>query len=277
MNKNKKILIGFGVIILAFGALWLISEKSKKINFQNNLSVKISPTQENPAFIDTIWSISLIENNKPIPQSSITVQFNNDGRVTGFDGCNNFNSTYTVNGEKIKINSPAASTLKACAANIMNQANAFNKLLFSSTSFSLGEGTLALNQGNSTGLNFSGSTNPIAKTSWDVTGYNNGNQAVVSPIIDTNPTITFGDDGTISGSAGCNTYSGKYSISGQSITISTLATTRRECIEPEGIMEQESSFLTYLQKANTWSLQGNMLSLRTAEDQLAVTGVSSAR
>ena len=166
-----------------------------------------------------------------------------------------------------------SSTLIACSEDVMAQADSFNKLLLASTSYSLGDGTLALNQGNSTGLNFTGSTNPIAKTSWKVTGYNNGNQAVVSPILNTNLTMTFGDDGTVSGSGGCNDYSGKYNINGNSITITQLAMTKKMCIEPEGIMEQEASFAMYLEKASTWQLQGNQITLRTAEDQIAVTGI----
>ena len=41
------------------------------------------------------------------------LEFNDDGTVTGTDGCNGIHSTYTVTEEGIEIE-PFASTLKAC-------------------------------------------------------------------------------------------------------------------------------------------------------------------
>ena len=275
MNKNSKILIGIGILILAVGLVWILSQNSKKFNSQNDSVINtvstIPPaTQESPTFFNTIWSPNSIDNKDLLDDTLITVQFDNQGRVTGYDGCNSFNSSYTLDGLKISINPNMVSTRKACSGEIMNQADTFTKLLIASTEYKLGDGVMVLVQGEKEGLSFLGVTNSLAKTSWDVTGYNNGKEAVVGPITGTNPTIIFGDDGTISGNAGCNTFSGTYSLKGESISIGTLATTQRECIEPEGITEQESSFLTYLQKADTWLIQGDMLYLRTAEDSLAV-------
>jgi len=276
MNLNKKILIGTGIVILVLGLFAFLIDNSMNFKSETNSASSFPPvTSESPIFIGTIWSAKSIENSELIANSSISVQFDDKGRVTGSDGCNTFNGSYKATGTNIAINPNMISTKKACEEDVMKQADAFNKLLLASTSYKLGDGVMILLQGENEGLSFLGSTNALAKTSWDVTGYNNGNQAVVSPILNTNPTIVFGDDGTISGSAGCNTYSGKYTLDGESISIGTLATTRRECIEPEGIMEQESSFLTYLEKANTWLIQGDMLYLRTPEDQLAVTAIKS--
>ena len=42
-------------------------------------------------------------------------------------------------------------------------------------------------------------------SSWNVTGYNNGRQALVSLILDTSLTLMF-REGTVSGSSGCNSY-----------------------------------------------------------------------
>lgn len=274
MSKNQKIIIGGVIGAIALIGLVFLSNSNKTID--NDTTPSIPPaTEESPTFINTVWRINSIADSDPISETSISVQFDEQGRVTGFDGCNNFNTTYTVNGSELTINSPVASNLKACSEGIMSQADIFNQLLLASTSFMLGDGVLALNQGKGTGLTFTGQTNPLSKTSWNITGYNNGNEAVVSPIIDTNPTITFGDDGTISGSSGCNTYSGTYSLAGESITITTLAVTQRECIEPEGIIEQESSILEYLENTTIWQLQGNQLTLRTAEDQIAISATKN--
>ena len=54
--------------------------------------------------------------------------------------------------------------------------------------------------------------NPL-EGQWDVTGFNNGKQAVTSPIVGTALTAVFTAD-FVSGDAGCNTYSGPYTING---------------------------------------------------------------
>lgn len=281
MKSNKNIFVIFGLFVCIVICILLLLDHSNMSPSQNNVSNNsqhiISPgTQESPTFIDTVWTATTIDNASPLHGSTLTVQFAKNGTVTGFDGCNNFRSSYTLHGSTLSVNPQMVSTLVGCSTEVMEQANNFTALLIASTRIVLDKnGVLELLQGNTAGLTFTGQANTLSNTSWNVTSYNNGNQAVVSPILDTNLTILFDDDGTISGSAGCNTYSGTYSINGKSISISQLAITERMCIEPEGIMEQESSFITYLQQADTWHLQGNQLSLRTPEDQLAVIAIKN--
>ena len=58
-----------------------------------------------------------------------------------------------------------------------------------------------------------------------------------------------------------------YTLDGQNITIQPAATTRKMC-PGEGVMEQETLFLTALTTAATWSISGNELELRTADGAL---------
>ena len=89
-------------------------------------------------------------------------------------------------------------------------------------------------------------------SSWQVIGNNNGKQAVVSVIIATEITANFGEDGTLSGSAGCNNYNATYEVDGDNISIGPAAATRMFCPEPKGIMEQEVQYLTGLETASTY-------------------------
>lgn len=84
-------------------------------------------------------------------------------------------------------------------------------------------------------------------------------------------TVAFGADGRVTGSAGCNTFMGGYKQEDGTITIGPLASTRKLCAEPAGVMEQEAQFLAALESAATYQLDGDMLHLRTADDALAVT------
>ena len=110
----------------------------------------------------------------------------------------------------------------------------------------------------------------LSGTAWDVTGYNNGKQAVTSVLAGTALTAAFGPDGTIAGHSGCNEFSGPYSVNGNQITIGPLASTRKACSDPAGVMEQEAQYLAALQSAATYKVEGNALELRMQDGALAV-------
>jgi heat shock protein HslJ len=94
---------------------------------------------------------------------------------------------------------------------------------------------------------------------------------VVSVIIGTELTASFGADGTVSGSAGCNNYSAGYELDGNSISIGLAISTMMACDQPEGIMEQELEYLTALGTAATYQITGDRMEMRTAEGSIAVT------
>ncbi len=106
---------------------------------------------------------------------------------------------------------------------------------------------------------------------WQVTGYNNGKQAVISVIIGTEITAIFGEEGTLSGSASCNNYITTYEVDKDNISIGPAAATRMLCPEPEGIMAQEVQYLAALETASTYLIEVDKMEMRTAEGALAAT------
>ena len=103
----------------------------------------------------------------------------------------------------------------------------------------------------------------LAGTSWQATGINNGKEAVVSQEGTEKVTAQFGADGTLSGSGGCNTYSGPYTTSGaDQITIGALASTEMAC--PEPAMEIEQMYFAALANVATYQIEGTTLTLRDA-------------
>ena len=87
---------------------------------------------------------------------------------------------------------------------------------------------------------------PLADTSWVLESY--GPQAApLLPIGDTVITAEFdGSEATLGGSAGSNSYSAGYTIADGRPTLSALAWTERACLDPEGVMDQEQTYLTAL-------------------------------
>jgi heat shock protein HslJ/uncharacterized lipoprotein YbaY len=105
----------------------------------------------------------------------------------------------------------------------------------------------------------------LAGSSWEVVSYNNGREAVVSVIIGTEITANFGEDGQLTGNAGCNNYFGPYEVDGENISMGPFGTTRMACQEPEGVMEQESEYLAALETAATYKIEGLTMNMRTAD------------
>ena len=65
--------------------------------------------------------------------------------------------------------------------------------------------------------------------------------------------------GEIRGSASCNQYFGSYEISGDQITLEGLGWTEMACMDPEGIMQQESAIMAMLSKATSYRIEGGKL------------------
>ena len=95
--------------------------------------------------------------------------------------------------------------------------------------------------------------------------------AVSSPLVGTEVTAVFGEDGTLAGTAGCNTYRATYEIDGAAITIAEPAATEKACTTPEGVIEQEQAYLAALPLAASYRVEGNRLSLLTAEGTYVAT------
>jgi heat shock protein HslJ len=99
----------------------------------------------------------------------------------------------------------------------------------------------------------SAASDPLDGTSWVLMAYRK-----TRPISGTTITATF-EDGQVRGSAGCNSYSGSYQISGDTITVGAVAITEMACLEPEGVMEQELLFVEFLTDAQTFRLADGQL------------------
>jgi heat shock protein HslJ len=115
----------------------------------------------------------------------------------------------------------------------------------------------------------------LTDTAWEVTGYNNGRQAVVSVRPGTVLTLAFGTDGRLSGSAGCNPYRTAYAIVGDRFSTGKLAASRRLCTRPDGVMDQEAAFLRALERTTGLRLDGDRLELHAGDGARQVIAVRS--
>jgi len=92
--------------------------------------------------------------------------------------------------------------------------------------------------------------NPLADTHWSLLGTIDG----------TSITASFGADWSLNGSSGCNSYSARYTVNGNNITVSGLGTgTQMLC--PDDVMAQEQQYLQALQAATSYQISNKELTL----------------
>ena len=72
-------------------------------------------------------------------------------------------------------------------------------------------------------------------------------------------------DGQVSGQAGCNSYFGGFEQAGSSLSIPMIGMTEMFCMEPEGIMDQESLYLGILSRGSTFSVTGSQLRIESSD------------
>ena len=98
---------------------------------------------------------------------------------------------------------------------------------------------------------------------WVVTGLEVDGTST-EPLAGTVMTAQF-DDGAINGVGGCNSYFGGYELDGSAIDVGPLASTQMFCAEPEGLMDQELTYLSLLQSADEFERDGDRLIMRRGD------------
>jgi heat shock protein HslJ len=85
-------------------------------------------------------------------------------------------------------------------------------------------------------------------------------------------TLSFADDGSISGSTGCNLFRGAFTHDAPSgaLTLEGVASTRKACPNPEAAT-QEQAFLEALRSATSVRLDRDRLELRSDDGALQVS------
>jgi heat shock protein HslJ len=188
------------------------------------------------------------------------------GRVTGTTGCNQYTGTYVLDGGRLTIE-PGATTLKGCPPPADEVERAYLAALARVSGWRAEGDELVLLTDGAPGLRFRAAS---TVGSWTVTSLVHGD-ALTSPIPGTELTATFAEDGTLSGSAGCNGYTASYAAVDGVLEISPPASTRKFCAEPEGVMDQEASYLAALQQTARYRIGENGLELLHADGTFVAT------
>lgn len=105
----------------------------------------------------------------------------------------------------------------------------------------------------------------LAATAWELEMI--GSEGASLPLVEgATPTLNFFVS-RYAGFAGCNYYLAAYDIDGDSISMFGPSATRLLCETPEGVMEQEATFIGILQNALAYQVEGDRLTLFTTDEQ----------
>jgi heat shock protein HslJ len=203
-------------------------------------------------------------------EAEVTARFES-GTVAGNGGCNAYTGPYTLSGSDLAVG-PVASTKMACPSPLNALEQAYFTNLEAAAAFTADQSSLIIrNEAGDDVLTYQQRQDlPLAGTTWTMTSYNNGKQAVVTAVAGTDVTLLLTEDGKVSGSGGCNQYSGDYTTDGDSISFGPLASTQMACEDPD-VNAQEAAYLAALGTVSSFRLEGDRLDLLAADDSLAAS------
>jgi heat shock protein HslJ len=203
------------------------------------------------------------------PEVKVTARFTDD-RLSGSAGCNNYNTSYTIDGSNLTVGSAIATTRKFCPPPASNVEVAYLERLPQVRSFAVQGDRLTLTTTTrSADLVYRAlNAQQALAGSWVATSYFRPG-AVTSLLPGTTITATFAD-GRISGNGGCNEYGGPYTADGSTIRIGPIVSTKRACADPAA-NQQEADYFAALELAREFELRTDGLWLLREGGTIAVT------
>lgn len=158
-------------IIYVFAAVFLISGLAACSEAGNAVPAEQEVGNDSAVIDDTItpdpvvlgaddlqdieWVLIDMNQTAPVTGSRVTVTFANNGSLYGSAGCNRYSGNYKLDGNAITVDPAVASTMMACAEDVMAQEESYHKLFTDIETWSLAaDGSLQLETGDHKVLGF---------------------------------------------------------------------------------------------------------------------------
>lgn len=114
----------------------------------------------------------------------------------------------------------------------------------------------------------SGASVNLNGTSWKLVSYGPvGNQTPAAAGITTS--LDFGNDGTVNGNMGCNSFGGNFEVKNGKLVFSQMISTMMACLGPQ--MAQESAALKVMNGTVSFQVDGSKLTIFDASGANAIT------
>ena len=262
---SASLLLALGLLFVPLGGNYSLLSLTKSV-----MAKPASAAQQPNNLKGTTWQLVSWDDPAFVPEREIILGFT-DTKISGSTGCNRYQGGYQLKGNQLQIGA-IATTRMACVENLMQQEKAYLKALETMQSYTLtAEGKLEIRYGQNgpsqvlqfvkvettaAGLNPSNNTTSMTLegTAWQLIRIGSA-----SPLKQKPATLSFKDN-SISGTAGCNRFVGRFTQKDDQLSISSeLISTMMAC--PEPWMEQEQKVLTILKVVTRYSIdqQGQLL------------------
>lgn len=228
--------------------------------------------QDSGTLEGTIWRLESYkaegEDRQPVSSRDATLRLEG-GRISGSGGCNRLMGSYDLKGKQLSIEVGGV-TMMACPEG-MEQEQAVTQALGEVAGYELDSNRLLLLGADQAPILIYARLKPLSLTGtdWRLTRYNNGKQALVSPLRGSEPNLVLTEDGSLQGNSGCNRFRGGYTLNRDWLAFGPIAGTRKACPLPAGIMEQESAYLRALESVATYRIEGGELTLLNGDGKPA--------
>lgn len=194
-------------------------------------------------------------------KTRVRLTFTGDDRLIADAGCNSMQGSVRLDGGKIDVSDLAATGI-GCPQQLMEQDTWLSQFLSSKPSWKLDGDTLQVSSPTTSATLLDRKVAepdlPLQGTKWTVNTLMDGEVASSSPTA-ASAWLQFDKD-TVQVSAGCNSGSGTYRVSGNTLTVGDIATTRKAC-EPD-IMTLENAVLGTLRGQVTFEIDSDRLTLK---------------
>ncbi|MHC3460736.1 META domain-containing protein [Streptomyces flavovirens] len=228
------------------------------------------------------WSVSslTVGGKRTAAPADAHVEIDDKGRASGSFGCNRFTADARVDGDSVTVGR-ATTTEMGCEKDVQRfetaLARAFDGELDASVEGRGDDRTLTLTTAGGERIDLTAQPPaPLTGTSWTVTSLVSADTATGLPAAARDTArLTFGEDGSVEGDLGCNSFHGTADVSGSTITFGRLASTRKLCPGPE--MDVERALLGVLKGETAYELRHRSLTLTAPSGEGLVATAREAR
>jgi heat shock protein HslJ len=214
---------------------------------------------------------SLIE----VPAGVTTTLFMSGGQASGSGGCNQYGGPYVLEGASLTFGG-LTTTEMACQDGSMAIETAYYAVLREVVGWSVPDGSLELTNADLvTAARFAADPGAsLAGPTWSLTGYIDATGQLQPPAPGAPASITFDTMGQVSGSTGCNSFSGSYEADDSFLRIGPLAMTLMMCEGPGG--EQEVALTALFERVASYALTADVLEMMDQDGNVILTWASAA-
>jgi heat shock protein HslJ len=107
---------------------------------------------------------------------------------------------------------------------------------------------------------------------WNLNSYRSA-AVLASALADVEAGLTFNQDGTVTGTSGCNEFGGGYTVAGDQITFKEIVSTLKLCDTP--LMGQEEAMQQVMTETAAFQIDGNTLTITNNDRVLVLTRYST--